>query len=143
MHNKESQKPGKTLVLDDKGGQWGLARSPMNEIAYSPARVAHQTIGRYCQLMSIPEVSDLQPGMDFRLPQHRREVFLRFYQFHLQYASHPGAVYYVFPFLAQKYGWGREDKLWFAYINGNTQNPVTSYLIFKRFPAEPPTSKAL
>jgi len=76
----------------------------------------------------------LEAGMDFRRVEYREEVFLRFYQFHLQYKSHPGAVYYVMPYLAAEEGWGTEEKLWFAYLNGNTQNPVTSYIIFKNFP---------
>lgn len=73
--------------------------------------------------------------MDFRLPVYRREVFLRFYEFHLKYKAHPGCVYYLFEFLAKKYEWTLEDRLWFAYINGNTQNPVTSWLIWREFPS--------
>lgn len=97
--------------------------------------ITHQTIGRYCELAGIPERSDLVAGLDFRLPQFRREVFLRFYEFHLKYRAHPGCVYFLMPFLSELYGWGVEEKLWFAFINGNTQNPVTSWLIFKRFPS--------
>ena len=77
---------------------------------------------------------ELTKNTDFRTEEFRREVFLRFYEFHLRYRSHAGAVYYVMPFLAKKNGWGVEEKLWFAYINGNTQNPITSYIIFSRFP---------
>lgn len=91
-------------------------------------------IGRYCQLYGQKEVKNLQPGMDFRQPKYRREVFLRFYEFHLKYRSHPGCVYYVMPYLAQKHGWSEEQKLWYAYLNGNTQNPVTSWIIFRDFP---------
>lgn len=72
--------------------------------------------------------------MDFRLPQYRREVFLRFYEFHLKYRAHPGAVYYVFPYLQNRLGWNVEQSYWFAYINGCTQNPVTSWLIWSQFP---------
>lgn len=80
-------------------------------------------------------VTKLDAGMDFRLPEYRGEVFLRFYEFHLRYRSHPGAVYYVMPHLAEAGGWSLEDRLWFAYLNGNTQNPVTSYIIFSRYPS--------
>lgn len=80
------------------------------------------------------EVRDLRVGSDFREPRYRREVFLRFYEFHTRYASHPGCVYYLMPELAKRHGWGMEEKLWYAYINGNTQNPVTSLLVFRRFP---------
>ncbi len=90
--------------------------------------------GRYCALNGLPEDEDLQVGMDFRLPRYRREVFKRFYEFHLRYRSHPGAVYYVLPHLRDHYGWDRDTALWFAYINGNTQNPVTSWLIWSEFP---------
>lgn len=91
--------------------------------------------GRYCQLNQLTEVSDLKPGMDFRKPEYRREVFHRFYEFHLKYAAHPGCVYYLFPWFAEKYKFTLEEKLWFAYLNGNTQNPVTTSIIYKRFPS--------
>ncbi len=93
-----------------------------------------EEIGRFCQLADIPEVSDLEVGMDFRLPQYRREVFMLFYEFHLKYRSHPGGVYYLMPYLAKQLGWNTEDKLWFAFINGCTQHPPTSLIIFRRFP---------
>lgn len=83
---------------------------------------------------ALEEVSELKVGMDFRRPEYRREVFLRFYEFHLENRSHPGCVYYAMPWLAQKHKLDREQKLWLAFINGNTQNIVTSWEIFKRFP---------
>ena len=89
---------------------------------------------RKCELDGIPEVHDLKEGMDFREPQYRREVFLNFYEYHLKYKSHPGAVYYVMPYLAEKYEWDFETRLWFAFINGATQNPLTSWVLFQRFP---------
>ena len=79
-------------------------------------------------------VMDLSKGFDFRLPEYRREVFLRFFEFHLKYRSHPGSIYYLMPYLSEKEDWDKEQKLWFAYLNGNTQNPVTSYILIKRFP---------
>jgi hypothetical protein len=78
--------------------------------------------------------TELHPGLDFRRPQYRREVFLRFYEFHLRYRAHPGAVYYLMPYLREALEWNDEEALWFAFINGNTQNPVTSLLIHRRFP---------
>ena len=89
---------------------------------------------RQCEIDGIPEISDLKPGMDFRNPQYRREVWLRFYEFHLTYKTHPGLVYLFFPYLAKKYGWDQEQKLWFAYINGCTQNPCTTMAVFEEFP---------
>ena len=80
---------------------------------------------------------DLPKGVDFRLPEYRREVFLRFYEFHLKYRAHPGGVYYLMPYLAKVYDWDIETKLWYAFINGCTQNPVTSLIILRRFPRAP------
>lgn len=89
-------------------------------------------IGRWSELNNTKEIHDLEAGMDFRLPQYRREVFLKFYEFHTRYNSHPGGVYYLMPYLLKD--GNMEDKLWFAFINGNTQNPITSYIIWKEFP---------
>lgn len=89
---------------------------------------------RFCEQNDIAEVSDLEAGMDFRLPQYRREVFLRFYEFHLKYRAHAGAVYYAFPFLFEKLGLDEEQKLWFCFINGCSQHVLTTYEIFTRFP---------
>ena len=72
---------------------------------------------------------------DFRLPEHRREVFFAAYEFHLRYKTMPGLVYGYFPYLAEKLQWTMEDKLWFAFLNGNTQNPSTSWIIFNKFPS--------
>jgi hypothetical protein len=90
--------------------------------------------GRYCALNGIAEEGDLVAGLDFRRPEYRREVFLRFYDFHLRHRAHPGAVYYVIPELRRRLGWTDEQAYWFAFINGNTQNPVTSYIIWSKFP---------
>jgi hypothetical protein len=106
----------------------------VSEIFYSPAGATHETPGRYCELLGVPEVQDLQVGMDVRKPEHRREVFLHFYEFHLKYRAHPGCVYFVMPYLYKTFKWDREARLWFAFLNGNTQNPVTSWIIFQRFP---------
>jgi hypothetical protein len=96
--------------------------------------ITHDTIGRYCALTNQPEIQDLEAGMDFRLPQYRREVFLRFYQWSLQTRSFPGCVYFLFPYLNDLLNLTNEQKLWLAFLNGNTQNLVTSWLIFKQFP---------
>lgn len=75
---------------------------------------------------------DLKAGSDFRLTQYRQEVFQRFYTFHLRYRSHPGAVYYVLPYLARELNWDVEQRAWAAFINGNTQNPVTTLLLMQQ-----------
>lgn len=72
---------------------------------------------------------DLQAGSDFRQAGLRREVWQRFYSFHLRYLGHPGGVYYVLPALAEAGGWDAEQRAWCAFLNGNTQNPVTTSLL--------------
>lgn len=67
--------------------------------------------------------------IDYRLPEHRREAFQRFYSVALRYRSHPGGVYYVLRHMADAYGWDTEQRAWAAWINGNTQNPVTTALL--------------
>lgn len=93
-----------------------------------------QQIGRWSELHNIKEVSNLTEGMDFREPRYRREVFLRFYEFHLKHRSHPGAVYFALPWLADHYKMDMEDKLWMAFINGCSQNIVTTWMIWNKFP---------
>lgn len=83
---------------------------------------------------SSEEVSELKVGLDFRRPEYRREVFLRFFEFHLENRSHPGCVYFAMPWLAKQHKLDAEQKLWLAFLNGNTQNIVTSWAIFSRFP---------
>lgn len=78
--------------------------------------------------------AELRAGTDFRQPRYRREVFLRFYAFHLRHRAHPGCVYYLIPYLRDRYGWSDDEALWFAFINGNTQNPVTSLLLHRAAP---------
>lgn len=78
------------------------------------------------------EEARLVAGLDFREPRYRREVFLRFYEFHLRYRAHPGAVYYALPWLVR--GADDERALWAAFLNGNTQNIVTTSLVLERFP---------
>src|SRR5215218_3816658 len=77
----------------------------------------------------------LPAGADLRRPGLRREVFHRFYQFHLKHRAHPGAVYYVLPYLRARLGWTAEQALWFAFLNGNTQHPVTSLLLHRAGPS--------
>jgi len=79
--------------------------------------------------------------MDYRLKENRLEYFTKLYAMNLEYGIMPGLVYLYMPELAKKYSWDMEQRLWFAFLNGNTQNPITSMRIFRRFP-EPPQNKA-
>lgn len=105
-------------------------------------RNTHKTPGRFCDLADITEITALAPGMDLRLPVYRREVFLRFYAFHLKFRIFPGCVYFALPYLRERLGVSQEDYLWFLYIQGNTQNPVTSWLIWRQFPRRNDTDPA-
>jgi len=90
---------------------------------------------RGCQLNNKKEISVLEYGMDFREMQYRREVFLRFYEFHTKVKGHAGGVYYILEHLAKELNLDQNGKLWLAYINGCTQHPITTYLIIRRFPS--------
>lgn len=79
-------------------------------------------------------MSDLPPGADLRLPEHRREVFLRFYEWSVRYRSFPGGVHYVLPSMAQALELDLEQRYWLAWLNANTQNPVTSLLLLQAAP---------
>lgn len=59
---------------------------------------------------------------------------MRFYAFHLQYRLHPGMVYQMMPDLFEQHQFGDEERLWFCFLNGNTQNVLTSWIIFEKFP---------
>lgn len=72
--------------------------------------------------------------IDYRENKHRRKVFLDFYEYHLRNRGHAGAVYYAFPHIFDTLNMNIEEKLWFAFINGCSQNVLTTYLIYKNFP---------
>jgi len=111
-----------------------IPHNPLIETDIDFSILGHKNLGRYCELTDTEENKDLKEGMDFRLPENRRETFMRFYEYHLKYRSHPGAVYYVIPYLSEKYKWDQEQKYWFTFINGCTQNPLTSWVLFNKFP---------
>lgn len=72
---------------------------------------------------------------DWRLPENRRESFLAFYRFHLEYKAHPGLVYFWLPAMAEAYGLDTpDDRAWLVWLNGNTQNPVTTLLLLEAAP---------
>lgn len=109
-------------------------RTALPTIHFSPLGAGHDKPGRFCDLTRTTPIDQLERGQDFRHPMYRREVFLRFYEFHLKYRTHPGCVYFLLPYLKEAMKLDVEGFYWLAYINGNTQNPVTSYLIHREFP---------
>jgi hypothetical protein len=92
---------------------------------------------------SFTPVTKLEAGQDFRLKQYRRAVWLDFYEFHLRYRSHPGCVYYLMPWLRERLGWSVEEALWFAFLNGNTQNPIVTLMIHEVAPTPDAAGSAI
>ena len=88
-------------------------------------------------------MTELKAGMDFRLPEHRRETFMRFYSWSVQHRSFPGAVHHVLPHLAKALELDLEQRYWLAWLNANTQNPVTSLLLFRVAPRMQDHEKAI
>lgn len=80
---------------------------------------------------------------DWRLPEHRQEAFQRFYSFHLKYKLHPGMVYSFLPAIAEAMDLDDEQKAWLVWINGNTQNAVTSLMILEAAPTISDWKKAI
>ena len=80
---------------------------------------------------------------DWRLPEHRREAFQRFYSFHLKFRSHPGSVYYWLPAIADGLELDADQRAWLVWLNGNTQNPVTSLLLLEAAPDHTQWQKAV
>ena len=75
--------------------------------------------------------------MDCRLPENRKPYFNHLYDMTLRYGVLPGLVYLYMPLLARQHSWDDETKLWFAFLNGNTQNPITSMQIMEQLPECP------
>ena len=71
---------------------------------------------------------------DLRKPENRRETFHDFYRFQLETKGHAGCVYFIFPWMFKYYNMTNEEQLWFVFLNGQTQNPITTWLIWTAFP---------
>lgn len=80
---------------------------------------------------------------DYRLPENRHGYFDALYRLNLQHGIMPGLVYLYMPELAKHYDWDEEQKLWFAFLNGMTQNPITSLRMFDQLPGVPPAGATL
>ena len=73
-------------------------------------------------------------SIDWRLPENRREAFLRSYEFSLEYMNFPGMVYSMLPAIADHFELDANGRAWLAWLNGNTQNAVTSMLLLEAAP---------
>lgn len=80
---------------------------------------------------------------DYRLPANRGVYFDALYGMNLYHKILPGLVYLYMPELAARLDWNEEDKLWFAFLNGMTQNPITSLRLMENLPQCPPAGAAL
>lgn len=72
--------------------------------------------------------------IDWRLPEHRREAFHHFYSFQLKHKAHPGMVYSFLPAIAEAFDLDEDQRAWLAWLNGNTQNAVTSLMLLEAAP---------
>lgn len=72
---------------------------------------------------------DTDPGIDYRLPQHRPKMFLLSWEFSLMHGTFPGCVYHWLPWIADACGLDDDRRAWLAWLNGNTQNAVTSLML--------------
>lgn len=80
---------------------------------------------------------------DYRLPEHRREAFLQFYHYHLKHQSMPGCVYALLPAIAEAYDLDDDQRAWLVWLNGNTQNVVTSLMLLEAAPRAEDWHKAV
>lgn len=80
---------------------------------------------------------------DWRLPENRELAFLEFYRFHLRYAAHPGCVYSLLPALDAAYDMDDDQRAWLVWLNGNTQNVVTSLMLLEAAPRPADWQKAV
>ncbi len=71
---------------------------------------------------------------DWRLPENRREALQRSYTFSLRHRSFPGMVYGMLPALAEAFDLDADGRAWLVWLNGNTQNAVTSMLLLEAAP---------
>jgi hypothetical protein len=69
---------------------------------------------------------------DYRQPDNRPAYFDGLYATHLQYRIHPGLVYFYLPGLVKRLRLDTEDALWLAFLNGITQNPITTLRLFRQ-----------
>lgn len=82
-------------------------------------------------------------SLDWRLPENRREGFLRFYDFQLRTLGHPGAVYLLLPAISEALDLDEDGRAWLVWLNGNTQNVVTSLLLLEAAPTHRDWRKAV
>ena len=81
--------------------------------------------------------------LDYRTTENRYKYFDKLYELNLTHGIMPGLVYLYMPALADINNWDNEEKLWFAFLNGLTQNPITSLRLMKQLEQVPPAGAML
>lgn len=75
---------------------------------------------------------------DWRLPENRREGFLRLYDFLIQNQAHSELTYIFLPAILDAFEVKESEvdkAVWLAWLDGNTQSPVTTYLLYEVAPS--------
>jgi len=71
--------------------------------------------------------------MDYRLKQNRREAFIRWYAWSLKYDDCDPAVWAT-NYLHNRYNHNDEERIWFAWLYGNTYQLPTAWVLKNEFP---------
>lgn len=71
--------------------------------------------------------------MDYRLETNRREAFIRWFAWSVKYDDCDPAVWAT-NYLNKRYEHNDEQKLWFAWLYGNTYNLPTAWVLMNEFP---------
>ena len=71
--------------------------------------------------------------MDYRLKENRREAFIRWYAWSLQYDDCDPAVWCT-NYLHSRYEHNDEERIWFAWLYGNTYQLPTAWVLKNEFP---------
>jgi len=71
--------------------------------------------------------------MDYRLKQNRREAFIRWYAWSLKYDDCDPAVWAT-NYLNERYEHNDEERIWLAWLYGNTYQLPTAWVLKNEFP---------
>ena len=71
--------------------------------------------------------------MDYRLPENNREAFIRWYAWSLKYDDCDPAVWCT-NYLHKRYEHNDEERIWMAWLYGNTYQLPTAWVLKNEFP---------
>ena len=71
--------------------------------------------------------------MDYRLPENRREAFIRWYAWSLKYDDCDPAVWMT-NYVNERYEHNDEQRLWLCWLYGNTYYLPTAWVLMNEFP---------